>query len=147
MFENLTKINPKIILNQISRRAFTDLSFLKLFADELTLFRTGVSNSWASGDHIAHISNCAEGREFDTPGLKNRYLKFILVDWKNEKIFKAERTPVYDPEKCWVSILQHPSLKDLAQYALTRGCQTRGPRVACDPQILSMRPARRFKNS
>ena len=71
MFENLTKINPKIIINQISRRAFTDLSFLKLFADELTLFRTGVSNSWASGDHIAHISNCAEGREFDTPVVYN----------------------------------------------------------------------------
>ena len=36
-FENLTKISLKIILSQISRCSFTDLSFLKLFAYKLTL--------------------------------------------------------------------------------------------------------------
>ena len=35
MFENLTTISPKIILSQISRCSFIDLSFLKLFADKL----------------------------------------------------------------------------------------------------------------
>ena len=60
MFENLTTISPKIILSQISRCLFIDLSLLKLFADKLTL-------------------------------LEDQHRKFILVDWKNEKIFKAER--------------------------------------------------------
>ena len=82
MFENLTTISPKIILSQKSRCSFTDLSFLKLFADKLTL-------------------------------LENQHQKFILVDKKNEKILKAEGIPVYDPEKFWVSILQHLFFKDL----------------------------------
>ena len=73
MFKNLTKIGPKIILSQISRCSFTDLSFLKLFADQLTLL--------------------------------DQYRKFILVDWKNEKIFIAGALPVYDPEQFRVSIL------------------------------------------
>ena len=88
MFENLTAISPKIILSQISRCSFTDLSFLKLFADKLTL-------------------------------LEDQHQKFILVDWKNKKIFKVERIPIFDPEKFWVSDLQHLFFKDLAQYALT----------------------------
>ena len=37
MIENLTTISPKIILSQISSCSFIDLSFLKLFADKLTL--------------------------------------------------------------------------------------------------------------
>ena len=77
MFENLTTISPKIILSQISRCSFIDLSFLKLFADKLTL-------------------------------LEGQHRKFILVDWKNEEIFKAEGISVYYPKKFWVSILQHP---------------------------------------
>ena len=88
MFENLTTISSKIILSQISRCSCTDLSFLKLFADKLTL-------------------------------LEDQHQKFVLVDWKIEKIFKAEGIPVYDPKKFWVSILQHLFFKDLAQYALT----------------------------
>ena len=63
MFENLTTITPKIILSQISIYSFTDLSFLKLFSDKLTL-------------------------------LEDQHQKFILVDWNNEKIFKAEAIPV-----------------------------------------------------
>ena len=77
MFENLTTISPKIILSQISRCSFIGLSFLKLFADKLTL-------------------------------LEGQHRKFILVDCKNEKIFKAEGIPVYDPKKFLVSILHHP---------------------------------------
>ena len=77
MFENVTTISPKIILSHISRCLFIDLSFLKLFADKLTL-------------------------------LENQHRKFILVDWKNKKNFKAEEIPVYDPKKFWVLILQHP---------------------------------------
>ena len=77
MFENLTTISLKIILSQISRCLFIDLSFLKLFADKLTL-------------------------------LEDQHRKFILFDWKNEKIFKAKGILVYDPKKIWVSILQHP---------------------------------------
>ena len=88
MFENLTKVSPKIILSQISRCPFTDLPFLKLLAGKLTL-------------------------------LKDQYGKFILVDQKNEKIFKAEGIPVNDTEKFWVSVLQHPFFKDLTQHALT----------------------------
>ena len=38
-FKNLTKISPKIILSQISKCLFTDLPFLKLFADKLTLLK------------------------------------------------------------------------------------------------------------
>ena len=68
MFENLTTIRPEIILSQISRCLFIDLSVLKLFADKLTL-------------------------------LEDQHRKFILVDWKIEKIFKAEGIPVYDPKK------------------------------------------------
>ena len=67
MFENLTTISPKIILSQISRCSFIDLSFSKLFADKLTL-------------------------------LEDQRQKFILVDWKNKKIFKAEGIPAYNPE-------------------------------------------------
>ena len=76
MFENLTTISPKIIPSLISRCSFTELSFLKLFADKLTL-------------------------------LENQRRKFFFVDWKNEKIFKAEGILVYGPEKFCVSILQH----------------------------------------
>ena len=51
--------------------------------------------------------------------LEDQYRKFILVDWKNEEIFKAEGIPVNNTEKFWVSILQHPLFQDLAVYALT----------------------------
>ena len=40
MFANLTKISFKIILSQISRCSFTELQFLKLFADKLTVRRS-----------------------------------------------------------------------------------------------------------
>ena len=59
--------------------------------------------------------------------LEDQYRKFILVDWKNEEIFKAGEIPVCDTETFWVSIVQHPFFKNLTQYALTQGCQTRGP--------------------
>ena len=88
MFDNLKKICPKIILSRISRCPFTDLPFLKLFADKLTL-------------------------------LEDQYRKFILVDWKNEGIFKAKGILDNDTEKFWVSVLQHSFFKDLAHYALT----------------------------
>ena len=45
---------------------------------------------------------------------EDQYQKFTLVDWKNEKNFKAEGT-----KKFWVSILQHPFVKDLAQCVFT----------------------------
>ena len=77
MLENLTTISPTIILSQIIRCLFIDLSFLKLFADKLTL-------------------------------LEAQHQKYIFFDGKDEKIFKAEGTPVYDPKKFRVSILQHP---------------------------------------
>ena len=45
MFENLTTISLKIILSQISRCLFIDSSFLKLFADKLTLLEDQHRNS------------------------------------------------------------------------------------------------------
>ena len=39
IIENLTTISTKIILSQVSRCSFIDLSFLKLFADKLTLLK------------------------------------------------------------------------------------------------------------
>ena len=51
--------------------------------------------------------------------LEEQYRKFILVDWKNEEIFKADGILLNDTEKFWISVLQHPFFKDLAQYALT----------------------------
>ncbi len=75
---------------------------------------------------LSHISRCPFN---DLPFLQlfadkltlleEQYRKFILVDWKNEEIFKADGIPVNDTEKFWISVLQHPFFKDLAQYALT----------------------------
>ena len=75
---------------------------------------------------LSHISRCPFA---DVPFLKlfndkitvlkNQYRNFILGDWKNEEIFKAEKIPVNDTEKFWGSVLQHPFFKDLAQYAVT----------------------------
>ena len=75
---------------------------------------------------LRHISRCPFAdllflKLFDDKitVLEDQYQKFILVDWNNKEIFKAEGIPVNDTEKFWVSVLQHPFFKDLAQYALT----------------------------
>ena len=49
--------------------------------------------------------------------LEDQYRKFILVEWKNEEIFKAKEIAINDTEKFWISVLQHSFFKDLAQYA------------------------------
>jgi hypothetical protein len=88
-FESLSKLSPVVILNQISRPMFSELSFIH-----------------RAGSNVSKIEE------------QYRQMPFVDCKEVEEAPFKKDGFPV-DTEQFWIGVLQHKAFKELATFSLT----------------------------